>query len=77
MNFLLSRVLSIVITLIVISVVTFTVVNILPGDVAMMVLGTQSNPAALAGLRQTLGLNDPLWLQYLHWMGGLLSLHLG
>ena len=77
MNFVLSRVLSIVVTLIVISVVTFTVVNILPGDVAMMVLGTQSNPTALAGLRQTLGLNDPLWLQYLRWMGGLLSLNLG
>ncbi len=77
MKYLLSRVLSIVVTLIVVSIVTFTVVNILPGDVAMMVLGTQSNPAALEGLRQSLGLHDPLWVQYLRWMGGLLSLHLG
>ncbi len=77
MKFVLSRLLSIVVTLVVISIVTFTVVNILPGDVAMMVLGTQSNPAALEGLRQSLGLHDPLWVQYLRWMSGLLTLHLG
>ena len=77
MTYLLSRALSIIITLFVISVVTFTVVNILPGDVAMMVLGTQSNPAALQGLRQSLGLNEPLWTQYLHWITGLLTLQFG
>jgi ABC-type dipeptide/oligopeptide/nickel transport system permease component len=42
-----------------------------------MVLGTQSNPAALAGLRETLGLNDPLWMQYGRWVGGMLTGHLG
>ena len=40
----------IALTLVLISIITFAVTNILPGDVAMMVLGTQSNPAALAGL---------------------------
>ena len=34
--------------------------DILPGDVATMIMGTQSNPEALAGLRKSLGLNDPL-----------------
>ena len=77
MVYVLNRLLSIVVTLLLISVITFTVVNILPGDVAMMILGTQSNPAALAGLRESLGLNDPLPLQYLHWLGGLLSGHFG
>ena len=73
MTYVLNRLLSIVLTLFLISVITFGVTNILPGDVAMMVLGTQSNPAALAGLRQTLGLNDPLVVQYARWMGGLLT----
>jgi ABC-type dipeptide/oligopeptide/nickel transport system permease component len=73
MTYLLNRLLSIILTLWLISVVTFVVTNILPGDVAMMILGTQSNPKALAGLRQTLGLDDPLILQYWRWMSGMLT----
>ena len=77
MIYVLNRLISIALTLVLISVITFAVVNVLPGDVAMMVLGTQSNPAALEGLRQALGLHDPLPVQYLRWMAGLLSGDLG
>ncbi len=73
MTYLLNRLLSVILTLFLISLVTFAVTNILPGDVAMMIMGTQSNPAALAGLRQSLGLNDPLLVQYGHWIGGMLT----
>jgi ABC-type dipeptide/oligopeptide/nickel transport system permease component len=73
MTYILNRLLSIVLTLFLVSVITFAVTNILPGDVAMMIMGTQSNPAALAGLRKALGLEDPLVLQYAHWMGGMLT----
>ncbi|MET0429621.1 MAG: ABC transporter permease [Microvirga sp.] len=73
MAYLANRLLSIVLTLFLISVITFAVTNILPGDVAMMIMGTQSNPVALAGLRQTLGLNDPLVVQYGRWIGGMLT----
>ena len=73
MTYFLNRLLSIVLTLFLVSVITFAVTNILPGDVAMMIMGTQSNPAALAGLRKALGLEDPLVLQYAHWMGGMLT----
>ncbi len=77
MSYILRRLLSIALTLVLISMITFGVTNILPGDVAMMVLGTQSNPTALAGLRQTLGLNDPLALQYWRWVVGMLTGHFG
>ena len=77
MVYILNRLLSIALTLVLISIITFAVTNILPGDVAMMVLGTQSNPAALAGLRATLGLNDPLVVQYGHWVAGMLTGHFG
>lgn len=60
-------------TLLLLSVITFTVTNILPGDVAMVIMGTQSNPEALAGLRESLGLNDPLLVQYGRWIGGMLT----
>jgi ABC-type dipeptide/oligopeptide/nickel transport system permease component len=73
MSYLLNRLISIVVTLFLISVITFAVTNILPGDVATMIMGTQSNPEALAGLRKSLGLNDPLLVQYGRWVWGLLS----
>ncbi len=73
MIYLLNRSVSFAITLLLISVITFAVTNILPGDVAMMIMGTQSNPEALAGLRESLGLNDPLVTQYLRWIGGMLT----
>ena len=73
MSYVVRRLLSMLLTLFLISVITFVVTNILPGDVAMMIMGTQSNPEALAGLRNSLGLNDPLLVQYGRWIGGMLS----
>ena len=52
MAYLIHRLFSMAITLFLISIITFTVTNILPGDVAMMIMGTQSNPEALANLRE-------------------------
>ena len=60
MAYLIQRLLSMVVTLFLISIITFTVTNILPGDVAMMIMGTQSNPEALANLRESLGSKRPL-----------------
>jgi ABC-type dipeptide/oligopeptide/nickel transport system permease component len=54
MSYIFNRLLSIALTLFLISVITFAVTTILPGDVATMIMGTQSNPEALAGLRKTL-----------------------
>jgi len=73
MTYVLNRLLSVILTLFLITLVTFAVTNILPGDVAMMIMGTQSNPEALEGLRQSLGLNDPLLVQYAHWVGGMVK----
>lgn len=73
MTYVLNRLLSVILTLFLITLVTFAITNILPGDVAMMIMGTQSNPEALAGLRDSLGLNDPLLVQYGRWIGGMLT----
>ena len=64
-------------TLFLISIITFVITNILPGDVAMMIMGTQSNPEALANLRDKLGLNDPLLAQYGNWILGIFQGDLG
>ncbi len=73
MHYIANRLLSVAFTLLLISLITFLVTNILPGDVAMVIMGTQSNPEALAGLRESLGLNDPLIAQYGRWITGILT----
>ena len=73
MQYLLNRVALLALTLFFISIVTFVITNILPGDVATMIMGTRSNPESLAALRQDLGLNDPLPLRYGDWVWGILN----
>ncbi len=73
MAYIINRLLSVALTLLLISLITFVVTNILPGDVAMVIMGTQSNPEALEGLRESLGLNDPLIVQYGRWITGMLT----
>ncbi len=63
--------------LLAVSVLIFAGTQILPGDVAQSILGQSATPTALANLREELGLNDPAWLRYLRWLGGVLTGDLG
>jgi peptide/nickel transport system permease protein len=54
------------------SVLVFAVVNVLPGDPAAVVLGTNATPESLHALRQQMGLDQPGWERYLAWIGGML-----
>jgi peptide/nickel transport system permease protein len=54
------------------SLLIFGMTHALPGDVAQVLLGTDATPEALAELRAQLGLDRPLPLQYLSWLGGIL-----
>ncbi len=58
--------------LLAVSVLVFAGTEMLPGDVAQMILGQGATPQALAGLRAALHLGEPAWLRYLHWLWGLL-----
>lgn len=55
------------------SLLVFLVMSILPGDPAQVMLGTQATPAALAELRERLGLNEPLISQYFNWLFSALT----
>ena len=72
MTYLARRLLLFLVTLLLITVVTFLITSVLPGDVATMILGTRSNPVTLAALRVKLGLDQPLAAQYWHWISGML-----
>jgi peptide/nickel transport system permease protein len=60
-----------------VSVLIFAGTQILPGDVAQSILGQAATPQALANLRAQLGLNDPAYVRYFHWLAGLLHGDLG
>lgn len=66
-----------VISLFIVSVITFAVINVLPGDVALMILGTQASDVRVEAVRQQLGLNRPLWVRYFDWALSLLTGDLG
>ena len=60
--------------------IIFLLMNVLPGDIAMVIISAESgevDPEYLALLREQLGLNAPLYQQYFSWLGGLFRLDLG
>ena len=59
-------------TLLAVSALLFFGTNLLPGDVASALLGQDATPEALHNIRAALGLEQPAWLRYLHWLGGAL-----
>lgn len=66
--FLLRRTVGFVLTLLVVSVVVFAVMNILPGDPALTILGLDASEDALEALREQLGLNQPVLVRYFTWV---------
>jgi len=76
-RFVARRIGLIVITLLVVSLAIFTVTELLPGDVAAMMLGKDATEEGLAKLREDLGLNRPPHERYLSWIGGVLRGDLG
>jgi peptide/nickel transport system permease protein len=71
-RYILRRLGFLILTLVITSLLIFTVTQLLPGDVARVILGREAGEAALEALRQKLGLNDPLPVQYFRWLGTLL-----
>jgi len=76
-EFLSRRLAAALITLVLATVVVFAVVEVLPGDPALVMLGTDARPDTLAALRAQYGFDQPLTTRYLHWITGLLSFDLG
>ena len=64
-------------TLFVVSVLVFVVIRVLPGDPALIILGTEGSPEAAARLREAMGLNRPFAVQYLEWIGRAVKGDLG
>jgi peptide/nickel transport system permease protein len=76
-GYLARRVLALVPVLIVVGIVVFLLIHLTPGDPAAVILGDSATPARIASLRHELGLDKPLWEQFLTWGQGVLRGDLG
>ncbi|WP_342363654.1 ABC transporter permease [Terrarubrum flagellatum] len=72
-GYLLKRLALIVYTMFVVSLIVFAITQVLPADAAVTMLGENATPEALAAIRERVGLNAPVWLQYARWLGGALK----
>lgn len=64
-KYILKRVISIIPVLLIMSFIVFFLIHLIPGDPAKVILGDQATPEAVERLREQMGLNEPLILQYL------------
>ena len=76
-RYVLRRVATLVATLVCVSILVFVVIRVLPGDPALIIMGTEGSPEAVARLREALGLNRPLAVQYADWLRRALTGDLG
>ncbi|WP_440638383.1 ABC transporter permease [Bradyrhizobium sp. PUT101] len=77
LNFVVRRLLAILPVLLAVSLLTFLIAALLPGDLALVILGDQATPENVAALRRDMGLDQPLWWRYLSWLGHVLQGDLG
>lgn len=76
-RFILRRILIALPTLILVSMFVFGLQKLLPGDPVLAMAGEERDPEVIALLREKYRLNDPIPMQYLYWMGGVVQGDLG
>ena len=74
---LLRRLLLMIYTVAIVCVLVFAITQALPADAAQTLLGENASPEALAAVRTRLGLDDPVWLQFVHWVARAVSGNFG
>jgi peptide/nickel transport system permease protein len=77
MAFVARRILVTIPVLVLVTVMVFSLIHLIPGDVATVVLGEEATPQARVQLRHELGLDKALPIQYFTWVGGVLHGDLG
>src|SRR3954462_4815604 len=68
-----QRLLHLVPVLLAVSLLTFLIASLLPGDLAYVVLGDQATPEKVEALRHDMGLDQPIWWRYVSWLGHVLQ----
>ena len=77
MRYFLRKLLRLIPVMLLVTAATFLLLNLLPGDVAIAILGNEATPAAIEQVRNELGLDRPLVIRYLQWLLDFLQGDLG
>ncbi len=72
MKYIIKKFITLIITLLFISLITFTAFSVIPGDAATAKLGTNATPEQAQQLREEMGLDDPIPVRYVNWLAGAL-----
>jgi peptide/nickel transport system permease protein len=73
LGFVARRLVYLVPVLVAVSLLTFLIASLLPGDLAYVILGDQATPDKVEALRHDMGLDQPIWWRYLAWLGHVLQ----
>src|ERR1700688_2504795 len=73
LGFIARRLLYLLPVLVAVSLLTFLIASLLPGDLAYVILGDQATPEKVEALRHDMGLDQPIWWRYLSWLGHVLQ----
>ena len=73
LSFVGRRLIYLVPVLLAVSLLTFLIASLLPGDLASVILADQATPETLRALRHDMGLDQPIWWRYLLWLGHILQ----
>ena len=76
-GYILRRVSEVIPTVFLVLTLVFLALRVMPGDPAVAALGEFATPDAIAAFREKLGLNDPVWMQYISFVGHALTLDFG
>jgi len=76
-RYILLRLLDAIPTVFLVLLLVFIAMRVLPGDPAIAALGDSATAEQLALFREKMGLNDPMWLQFINFVKGVLTLDLG
>ncbi|WP_116652966.1 ABC transporter permease [Pelagibacterium sediminicola] len=71
------RLLQLIPTIFILSLIIFSLQHLLPGDPALALAGENPDPETVAAIRARYGLDQPIFMQYLYWVGGVLTGDLG
>lgn len=77
MKYVVRKILTMILTLLAVTFLVFLSFHVISGDPATSMLGTEATPQKVAALREELGLNDPVLVQYGRWAAGLLHGDMG
>ncbi|WP_446697827.1 ABC transporter permease [Acetomicrobium sp. S15 = DSM 107314] len=77
LSYVIRRVLSMIPSLFLASIIVFSFIHFIPGDPAVVMLGDMATPEQVQQLREALGLDRPVYVQYIRWLSGILRGDLG